>query len=82
MAIRGDNYWASSPDTIVAVTPSDSVNFLKPAKSLYVLTTGNLAVVTTKGSVSTLPVTAGQLISLQVKRVNSTNTTATCVAFI
>lgn len=80
MAIKSELYWTSNPDTITAVVKSDTVNLAKPAKALYILTTGNIVVVTTKGSVATLPVVAGQLLELQVKRVNSTDTTATCVA--
>jgi len=80
MAIRSDNYWQSSADKITAVTLSDTVNMAEPSKALYVLTAGNLSVVTSGGGTAILPVTAGQVIALQVIRVNATGSTATCVS--
>jgi len=80
MAIRSDNYWQASADRITAVTKSDTVNMPEPSKALYVLTTGNLSVVTSGGGTAILPVTAGQVLTLQVSRVNATNSTATCVS--
>jgi len=80
MTIRSGNYWQASVDRITAVTKSDTVNMAEPSKALYVLTTGNLSVVTSGGGTAILPVTAGQILTLQVSRVNATASTATCVA--
>ena len=60
---------ASPAKFAVAVTPSDVTNLGSPARSLYIGTTGNIAVVT----FSNVPV---GILPVQVKRVNSTNTTA------
>lgn len=80
MGIFSQDYWASAPDTVTAVTPHDTNALPKPAKGLYVTVSGNVALVTTGGSSVTLPVTAGQVLSLQVKQVKATGTTATVVA--
>lgn len=64
-----------------AVTPSDSTVFEQPPRELYILTSGNLAIVMMNDFTVTLPVTAGQTLFYRVKKVNATNTTATCCAF-
>jgi len=61
-----------------AVTPSDATDFAVPARSLWVGGAGNIVVKCIDNSVITLVgVTAGTLIPVRAKRVNSTNTTAT-----
>ena len=60
-----------------AVTPSDSANLSSIARALYVGTSGNVAAVMPDDSVVTFSgVQAGQVLPVRVKRVNSTNTTA------
>lgn len=61
-----------------SVTPSDTVNFITNARSLYVGTGGTVVIVTPKGSVvSLLNVPDGAELHVCVKRVNATSTTAT-----
>lgn len=65
------------PNVAVAVTPSDSVN-LPYAMSIYVGATGNVSVLPegSSTSVTYVGVPAGTVIPCKVRRVNSTNTTA------
>lgn len=63
-----------------AVTPSDTVNFSRIARSLYVGVTGNIVVVAADNSVLTfVGVPAGSILPVQSKRVNSTLTTASSI---
>lgn len=67
---------------LVAITPSDTADIEQwngaCPRGLYVGGAGNVAVVTPDGSAVTLTaVAAGQVYPIQVRRVNSTNTTAT-----
>lgn len=58
------------------VTPNDSADLAKPARSLLIGVAGDLAVVMLNGDEVTLPVQAGYN-PLSVKRIKSTGTTAT-----
>lgn len=61
-----------------AVTPSNTVSFTNPARSLWVGGAGNVAVVSLTGTVVTFTgVPAGTMLPVQAARVNATNTTAT-----
>ena len=66
-----------------AVTPSDTVDLTNETRALYVGGAGDLSVETIAGNTITLAgAVAGSVIPIRVKRVNSTNTTATnIVAF-
>lgn len=80
MAVDTAGYWLAPFNKVTAITPSDTTVFATPYRALYVLTTGTLAIVTTKGSTVALPVTAGQVLNFTVKQVKATGTvTATCV---
>lgn len=61
-----------------AVTPSDTVDLIKPSRGIYVGTGGDLTVVMAgNGAVVTfVAVVAGSLLPLWVKRVNAASTTA------
>ena len=68
---------ASPAKFAVAVTPSDVTNLGSPARSLYIGTTGNIAVVMAgNDAVVTFSNVPVGILPVQVKRVNSTNTTA------
>jgi len=71
---------------LLAVTPSDSVNITNypSVRGLWVGGAGNVAVLAADDSaaVTLVGVQAGTLIPLRVKRVNSTNTTATSIVAI
>ena len=57
------------------IVPSDTVD--QPFRSLFVSTTGNVAVVDLDGTVLTYPaVAANTVLPIQGKRVNSTGTSA------
>jgi hypothetical protein len=65
-----------------AVTPSDTVNFaqqvgLPDASALYIGGAGVVAAVLPDDSVVNFTCVAAQLLPVHMKRVNSTNTTAT-----
>lgn len=61
-----------------AVTPSDTVNFSKATRALYIGGAGNIAVVMADGTTVTFNNPAlGVVHLLSVLRVNATNTTAT-----
>lgn len=64
-----------------AVTPSDSTDLTAYARSLYVGGAGNVAVIMADQSgdtaVTFVGVAAGTVLPVQVRRVMSTNTTAT-----
>lgn len=60
-----------------AITPSNSTNFTVPARAFYVGVGGDVAIVTIHDEVVTLSnVVAGSIVPVRVKRINSTNTTA------
>lgn len=62
----------------VAVTPSDTVNFLHPAHALYVGGTGNVVMIVNGVAKTFAAVPAGTVIPLgKITRVNLTGTTAT-----
>lgn len=68
----------------VAIAPSDKVDFVAQGtfgnltSGIYVGVTGNVVVVWQDGSTSTFKgVPAGTVLSVQARRVNATNTTAT-----
>lgn len=66
----------SSPATgAYAVTPNDSADLPKVARSLLIGTAGNLAVVMANDDEVTLPVQAGYN-PISVKRIKATGTTA------
>lgn len=61
-----------------AVTPSDSTNFARLARALYVGGAGNVVVVGKDGvAVTFTGVPAGSILPVECIRVNATNTTAT-----
>lgn len=61
-----------------AVTPSDTVNLTKAARSLWVGGDGDLSVLTVDGQTLTIVgAAAGTVVPLAVRRVNATGTTAT-----
>ena len=61
-----------------AVTPSDVTNLTRTARALYVGGAGNVVVVTPSATVVTFTnVQAGSILPVRIRRVNSTNTTAT-----
>lgn len=61
-----------------AVTAHDSNNFTTETRGLYVGGAGNIAIVMRDGTTATLSsVPAGTFIPIRLKRINSTNTTAT-----
>ena len=68
-----------SPDylIVVAVTPSDTVDFAKPAKGLYIGGVGNVIVMSNDTAVTYTAVAAGTTLWVEATRVNSTSTTAT-----
>lgn len=89
MTVFSQGYLAEPYKKIAAITPSDTTLLGQyattpgaPIKGLYVLTTGNLAVILSQDgtTATTLPVTAGQILYMTPKKVMSTNTTATVVA--
>lgn len=71
----------SSPAAdIIPVTPNDSTDLATPGRSIVCGGSGTLRITTYAGVIRTLPaslVVAGSPISVRVKRVHSTGTTAT-----
>lgn len=69
----------SGPATaLVAITPSDTVNFAAPARGIYVGGSGNIVVVDLQGNAVTLVgAVAGTILQVAALRVNATSTTAT-----
>lgn len=60
-----------------AVTPSDSTD-ITTTRGVYVGGAGNLAVTMANGSTATfVGIPAGSILSIRVKRIHSTSTTAT-----
>jgi len=69
---------------VFTVTPSDSTNFSRIVRQLYVGNTGNIAVVNNDNSVTTfVNVPQGYIVGpFNIVRINATNTTASnIVAF-
>jgi hypothetical protein len=66
---------------IAAVTPNDGADLAVVARSLWVGGAGNIAVIAADDSsaVTITAVAAGTLLPIRVKRVMSTNTTATLI---
>ena len=60
-----------------AVTPHDSTNLTELPKALFIGGAGNLVAVGEDDATATFAVTAGQILPIRCKRVNSTSTTAT-----
>jgi hypothetical protein len=69
---------------LLAVTPSDTVDIVGPCIGFYVGGTGNVVAVNMDDTTALLTaVPAGTIIPSVIKRINTTNTTATAiVAFI
>lgn len=60
-----------------AITPSDTVNFTRPCRAIYVGAAGTLVIVTLAGNAVTFAgATAGSVIPVAAKRVNQSSTTA------
>ena len=68
-----------SPDYLVAVAvvKSDTVNFSRPTKGIYVGGVGNIVVISNGVAVTYTAVAAGTTLWVEATRVNSTSTTAT-----
>lgn len=76
MAYYTEERLISSPKA-AAVTPSDSTNLSYDTRAIYVGTGGNVVAVFTDNTAITFSnVPAGTILPIVVKRVNSTNTTA------
>ena len=61
-----------------AVVPSDTVSFVRRARSLYVGGGGNVALIGGDGvAVTFVAVPAGSILPIEATRVNATGTTAT-----
>jgi len=65
-----------------AVTPNDAADLPDgPCRSLFVTVAGNVAIIAKDDSAAvTIAVGAGQVLPVEVRRVNATNTTATAIA--
>ena len=64
----------------IPVTPSDTVDFDKRPRAIYVGGAGNVAAVGQDGVVATFSgATAGNILPIMPKRINQTNTTATLI---
>ena len=63
-----------------AITNSDTVDLAVPCRSLYIVTSGNLALVGSDDNVEVFPVVAGQMLACSPKRINATSSTATAIA--
>lgn len=70
---------AASPvyNTAAAITKSDTVNLTRLSDAIFVGGAGIVAVVFEGDDVVNFTCTAGQILPVRAKRVNSTNTTAT-----
>jgi hypothetical protein len=61
-----------------AITPSDTINLVTPARMVYVGGAGAVAAVMRSGAVVTFAaVPVGTVLPIQVARINATSTTAT-----
>lgn len=61
----------------VAITTSDSVNFIHPCRGVYVGGAGDINAVMGSAAVLFSNVAAGSVLPIEPVRINSTNTTAT-----
>lgn len=67
-------------DNADAITPSDGADLANSTRALYVGGSGNISVVMVGGQTVTFSnVQAGSVLPIRVKRVRSTNTTATLI---
>ena len=72
------NNMSAPARSAVAITPSDVTDLTDVCRGVYVGGAGNVAAVMLTGEVVTfVGATAGTTIPIRVKRINSTNTTAT-----
>jgi len=76
------NLWQGPATHMRAVTPSDTVELPDGCRGLFIGTAGNVVVVGVDAAGGATGVTLknlanGQIIPIAVRRVNSTNTTAT-----
>ena len=77
---KGDSIVIASAQHAVVITPSDSVDLTTVSRALWIGGAGNISVVMYGGEIVTISgIQAGSLLPLMVKRVNSTNTTATLI---
>lgn len=70
----------SSYNCVIAITKSDTVNFVGPQKlcgAIWVGGAGDVVVVQENDNTATFTCPAGIVLDVRAKRVNSTNTTAT-----
>lgn len=66
----------NSPTHYFNITPSDTVDFNRPIRAVFVGVAGDIAFVSVHGEVVTYTVEAGRLV-IVAQRINATNTTAT-----
>ena len=73
------NKEVNSAYNYAAVTPSDTVDLASPARAFFIGVTGDVVLVPIDGTtaITFKNVASGQIIPIQARRVNSTNTTAT-----
>ena len=64
----------------LAITNSDTAGLLADARSLYIVTGGNLVIEDVNANTETFPVSAGQILPVSPVRVFATGSTATCLA--
>jgi hypothetical protein len=76
MSIRSSKQYLTGFKQHRAITLSDPVNLVEPMY-IYCLTSGTAQVVDQDDVVVGYPMTAGQLLPLLAKRINSTSTTGT-----
>ena len=70
-----------SAKSIVAITPNDSTDLAFVSKALLCTVAGNVSLIAQEDTAAvTIPVVAGQILPVRVKRVRSTGTTATVYA--
>ena len=63
---------------VFVITPSDTENFVKTTRSIFVGGGGNLSVLAADGSTAVLAgVPAGSVLPIAVRRVNASGTSAT-----
>ena len=83
MAIEPNTRGSNPAENAAGVTPHDTNDITKGARALYVGTTGNIKMITAGGDTGTLKsVPAGAIITVRVKRVFSTGTSASNIVSI